>query len=34
MRKIYIPIDNKSLFINIFNDNRSGHTPTVCTPIV
>lgn len=34
MKKIYIPIDNKSLFINIYNDNKSGHTPTVCSPIV
>ena len=34
MQKIFIPIDNKSLFINIYNDNKSGHTPTVCTPIV
>lgn len=33
MLKIYIPIDAKSLFLNIFNDNKSGHTPTVCTPI-
>lgn len=33
MLKIYIPIDSKSLFYNIFNDNKSGHTPTVCTPI-
>jgi len=34
MKKIYIPIDNKSLFLNIYNDNKSGHTPTVCTPII
>lgn len=34
MQKIYIPIDNKSLFVNIYNDNQSGHTPTVCTPII
>lgn len=34
MKKIYIPIDSKSLFINIYNDNESGHTPTVCTPII
>ncbi len=34
MKKIYIPIDNKSFFVNIYNDNKSGHTPTVCTPII
>ena len=33
MLRIYIPIDNKSLFYNIYNDNKSGHTPTVCSPI-
>lgn len=33
MIKIYIPFDSKSLFVNIFNDNEHGHTPTVCTPI-
>lgn len=33
MIKIYIPVDAKSLFVNIFNDNKSGHTSTVCTPI-
>ena len=33
MLKIYIPIDAKSLFLNILNDNKSGHTATVCTPI-
>lgn len=33
MLRIYIPIDNKSLFYNIYNDNKTGHTPTVCTPI-
>ena len=30
---INLPIDTKSLFMNIFNDNESGHTATVSTPI-
>lgn len=33
MKKIVLPIDVKSLFINIFNDNETGHTATVSTPI-
>ncbi|MBQ2909887.1 MAG: hypothetical protein IJE53_03700 [Bacilli bacterium] len=33
MQKITLPIDTKSLFLNIFNDNESGHTATVSTPI-
>lgn len=33
MQKIILPIDTKSLFLNIFNDNESGHTPTVSTSI-
>ena len=31
--KINLPIDTKSLFMNILNDNESGHTATVSTPI-
>ena len=31
--RIVLPIDTKSLFLNIFNDNESGHTATVSTPI-
>lgn len=31
--KIRLPIDLKSLHFNIFNDNNSGHTATVSTPI-
>ena len=30
---IYLPIDTKSLYFNIKNDNLSGHTATVATPI-
>lgn len=30
---IRLPIDIKSLFLNIKNDNESGHTATVATPI-
>lgn len=33
MQRIVLPIDTKSLFFNIFNDNESGHTATVSTPI-
>ena len=33
MQRIVLPIDSKSLFLNIFNDNESGHTATVSTPI-
>ena len=30
---IRMPIDIKSLYLNIKNDNQSGHTPTVATPL-
>lgn len=30
---IRLPIDLKSLYLNIKNDNRTGHTPTVATPL-
>ena len=33
MQKIVLPIDTKSLYYNIKNDNLSGHTATVATPI-
>lgn len=33
MHKIYLPIDTKSLYFNIYNDNLKGHTCTVATPI-
>lgn len=33
MHKIFLPIDTKSLYCNIFNDNLKGHTCTVATPI-
>ena len=33
MQRIDLPIDTKSLYFNILNDNESGHTPTVATPI-
>lgn len=33
MQRIVLPIDTKSLFLNIFNDNENGHTATVSTPI-
>ena len=33
MDKVVLPIDKKSLFLNIFNDNEYGHTATVSTPI-
>lgn len=31
--KLYLPIDTKSLYFNIKNDNLTGHTATVATPI-
>ena len=31
--KIRLPIDIKSLYFNIKNDNETGHTPTVATPL-
>lgn len=31
--KINLPINTKSLFMNLLNDNESGHTATVSTPI-
>lgn len=34
MHKIFLPINTKSLYLNIFNDNEKGHTCTVATPIV
>ena len=33
MGKIILPIDTKSLYFNIKNDNFSGHTPTVVSPL-
>lgn len=33
MQKIVLPIDTKSFYYNIKNDNISGHTATVATPI-
>lgn len=33
MSIIRIPIDVKSLYFNIKNDNETGHTPTVATPL-
>lgn len=33
MNKIVLPIDTKSLHRNIKNDNKSGHTATVSTPL-
>ena len=30
---IRLPIDTKSLYFNIKNDNQSGHTATVATPL-
>lgn len=33
MGKIILPIDTKSLYFNIKNDNFSGHTPTVASPL-
>lgn len=33
MKKILLPIDTKSLYFNIKNDNSSGHTATVASPL-
>ena len=33
MSKIRMPIDTKSLYFNIKNDNLHGHTATVATPL-
>lgn len=33
MEIIRLPIDTKSLYFNIKNDNLKGHTPTVATPL-
>lgn len=33
MSKIRLPIDTKSLYFNIKNDNSKGHTPTVASPL-
>jgi len=33
MSKIVLPIDTKSLYLNILNDNLTGHTATVATPL-
>ena len=33
MSKIRLPIDTKSLYFNIKNDNLKGHTPTVASPL-
>lgn len=33
MHKVLLPIDTKSLYYNILNDNLKGHTCTVATPI-
>lgn len=33
MKQVVLPIDKKSLFLNILNDNECGHTATVSTPI-
>ncbi len=33
MHKILLPIDTKSLYYNVLNDNIKGHTCTVATPI-
>lgn len=30
---VRMPIDIKSLYLNIKNDNKTGHTPTVATPL-
>lgn len=34
MNGFYLPIDIKSLYFNIKNDNRTGHSPTVAMPII
>lgn len=33
MKKVKLPIDTKSLYFNIKNDNLFGHTPTVASPL-
>ena len=33
MHRILLPIDTKSLYYNVLNDNTKGHTCTVATPI-
>ena len=33
MSIIRLPIDVKSLYFNIKNDNKTGHTATVATPL-
>lgn len=33
MSKLHLPIDIKSLYFNIKNDNETGHTATVATPL-
>ena len=33
MSIIRLPIDTKSLYFNIKNDNKTGHTATVATPL-
>ena len=33
MKIIRLPLDIKSLYFNVKNDNLSGHTPTVATPL-
>lgn len=33
MNTIVLPIDTKSLYFNIKNDNKNGHTPTVASPL-
>ena len=33
MSIIRLPIDTKSLYFNIKNDNETGHTATVATPL-
>ena len=33
MHRIILPIDTKSLYYNVLNDNTKGHTCTVATPI-
>ena len=33
MSLIRLPIDTKSLYLNVKNDNQSGHTATVATPL-
>ena len=33
MARIKLPIDTKSLYFNIKNDNLNGHTATVASPL-